>query len=194
MCPPGLHISVGIFQRLRLFDLLEEEFHKLDCHNASTCEDEQTGPTSFDSHVNETLQICYLEREQTQLTQQVTWLEQTAACMSLTTSSSTDGSGPLQIVRDEVVKTRAQLREIVSTLIMQPCNWLSKPHVSYLQEQRLSQHQQAAVKTFHVQEGPFVRSLDNALASFHVEHQAYHGGSFIGNHVHRCQKVKNLIL
>ena len=41
-----------------------------------------------------------------------------------------------------------------------------------------------------MQEGPFVRSLDKALASFHVERQAYHGGSFIGNHVHRCLKVK----
>ncbi len=40
-----------------------------------------------------------------------------------------------------------------------------------------------------IQEGPFVRCLDAALASFHVERQAYHGGSFIGNHVHRCLKV-----
>lgn len=36
-----------------------------------------------------------------------------------------------------------------------------------------------------------MRSLDKALATFHVERQAYHGGSFIGNHVHRCLKVKN---
>ena len=47
------------------------------------------------------------------------------------------------------------------------------------------------MQSFHVQEGPFVRSLDKALATFHVERQAYHGGSFIGNHVHRCLKVKN---
>ena len=34
-----------------------------------------------------------------------------------------------------------------------------------------------------------MRCLDKALASFHVERQAYHGGSFIGNHVHSCLKV-----
>ncbi len=32
-----------------------------------------------------------------------------------------------------------------------------------------------------------VKSLDKTLGSFNVERQAYHGGSFIGNHVHRAQ-------
>ena len=60
------------------------------------------------------MDIRSLEREKSRLTQHIAWLEQTVACMSLTTSSSTDR--PLQIVRDEVVKTRAQLNEIVSIL------------------------------------------------------------------------------
>ena len=50
--------------------------------------------------------------------------------------------------------------------------------------------QRQAGKTFETQEGPFVQSLDMALSSFNVERQAYHGGSFIGNHVHQCLKVK----
>ena len=66
--------------------------------------------------------------------------------------------------------------------MMQPHN-LSRPHVPYLQEQRISQQQETVAKKFHMQEGPFVRSLDKALASFHVERQAYHGGSLIGNRV-----------
>ena len=75
--------------------------------------DKQTGPTSFDSHVNVMVEIRSLEREQTRVLQQVAWLEQTAACLSLT-SSPTDG--PLQIVRDEVVKMGEKLKEIVSPL------------------------------------------------------------------------------
>lgn len=38
-------------------------------------------------------------------------------------------------------------------------------------------------------DGPFVRSLDSALESFNVHRQAYYGGTFIGNHVHRTLKV-----
>ena len=44
-------------------------------------------------------------------------------------------------------------------------------------------------KGFTAQEGPFVKSLDDALASFNVERQAYYGGTFVGNHVHRALKV-----
>ena len=44
-------------------------------------------------------------------------------------------------------------------------------------------------KGFDKEDGFFVKSLDDALASFNVERQAYHGGSFIGNHIHRALKV-----
>ena len=44
-------------------------------------------------------------------------------------------------------------------------------------------------KGFEREEGIFVSALDKALKSFHVERQAYHGGSFIGNHIHRALKV-----
>jgi hypothetical protein len=44
-------------------------------------------------------------------------------------------------------------------------------------------------KGFNKSEGPFVRALDQALAAFHVERQAYYSGTFVGNHVHRCLKV-----
>ena len=39
-------------------------------------------------------------------------------------------------------------------------------------------------------EGPFVKTLDNALQSFGVQRQQYFGGAFIGNHVHKALKVK----
>ena len=42
---------------------------------------------------------------------------------------------------------------------------------------------------FQQKDGPFFRSLDSALAKLHVERQAYHGGTFVGNHVHKLVKV-----
>ena len=44
-------------------------------------------------------------------------------------------------------------------------------------------------KSFSRSDGPFVKNLDQALKSFHVEKEAYFGGTFVGNHVHSCLKV-----
>ena len=40
-----------------------------------------------------------------------------------------------------------------------------------------------------MEEGPFNKGLDGALKSFHVQREAYYGGTFVGNHVHRYLKV-----
>ena len=44
-------------------------------------------------------------------------------------------------------------------------------------------------KSFSRSDGPFVKNLDQALKSFHVEKEAYFGDTFVGNHVHSCLKV-----
>ena len=44
-------------------------------------------------------------------------------------------------------------------------------------------------KGFLNEDGPFVHSLDEALSSFNVQRQAYHGGTFVGNHVHRSLQI-----
>ena len=41
-----------------------------------------------------------------------------------------------------------------------------------------------------MQDGHFVKSLEAAMKGFHVQKQAYHSGSFVGNHVHRTLKVR----
>lgn len=52
------------------------------------------------------------------------------------------------------------------------------------------QAQDEIAKGFKLHDGPFVKELDTALASFNVHRQAYYSGSFVGNHVHRTLKVK----
>jgi hypothetical protein len=47
-------------------------------------------------------------------------------------------------------------------------------------------------KGFDIKGHYFVKALDAALASFHVERQAYYSGTFVGNHVHRYLKVNTL--
>lgn len=38
-------------------------------------------------------------------------------------------------------------------------------------------------------EGPCVKKLDETLNKLNVQRQAYHGKSFVGNHVHKMLKV-----
>ncbi len=60
---------------------------------------------------------------------------------------------------------------------------------SYYQDGRLKELAKITHKGFEKEEGPFVRGLDAALASFNVVRQAYYSGTFIGNHVHQTLKV-----
>lgn len=44
-------------------------------------------------------------------------------------------------------------------------------------------------KGFDVEDGPFIKELEKTLAGLNVHRQAYYGGTFIGNHAHKCLKV-----
>ena len=44
--------------------------------------------------------------------------------------------------------------------------------------------------TFKRKDGPFFSSLEKSLQSLNVQRQAYHGKTFVGNHVHKLLKVE----
>ena len=49
-------------------------------------------------------------------------------------------------------------------------------------------------KGYPTEEGPIIRQLEKTLREFNVARQAYYGGTFVGNHVHRSLKVMQGIL
>ena len=62
-------------------------------------------------------------------------------------------------------------------------------HEKHIQETRIKTTQEKLKKTFPLEDGPFIRALDQALSSMHVHREAYYGGTFTGNHAHKCLKV-----
>ena len=44
-------------------------------------------------------------------------------------------------------------------------------------------------KRFNIKDGPFYSTLESSLQQLNVQHQAYQGGTFVGNHVHKLLKV-----
>ena len=59
------------------------------------------------------------------------------------------------------------------------------------QDSRTTELEDVCNKGFEMNEGHFVHSLDMALASMNVHRRAYHGWTFIGNHLHKCLTVGN---
>ena len=61
------------------------------------------------------------------------------------------------------------------------------------QIKEFQQLEESVAKGFKIYDGPFVKTLDSALASFNVYRQAYYSGTFVGNHVHRTLKVTLIV-
>ena len=58
-----------------------------------------------------------------------------------------------------------------------------------LKEEKIAQKQEECRGGFSINDGPFCRSLDEALGKLKVHREAYYGGTFTGNHAHKCLKV-----
>jgi len=86
---------------------------------------------------------------------------------------------------EEATKLRSELQDLVSS---SPPNQISHNHID-MQDKTTSDLEVVTRKGSDKGEGPFVKSLDAALASFNVERLAYYSGTFVGNHVHRCLMV-----
>lgn len=108
MCPPGLHITLGIFYRL--FVLLEEAAHKLDLKYAA-----QQGLVGGDSY---TRQLGLLSRqsqlkdEETVLSDEVSDLEQ---YLTLLSTSINDPSSNQQVldVSENIREKRERRKQVV---------------------------------------------------------------------------------
>ena len=60
----------------------------------------------------------------------------------------------------------------------------------FLKEKEISEKKDLCRQAFDIDEGPFCRALDKALASCKIHREAYYGGTFTGNHTHKCMKVR----
>ena len=57
------------------------------------------------------------------------------------------------------------------------------------QSSELSSLDNQIKRKFSPKDGPIYQSLEKSLSDLNVVRQAYHGGSFVGNHVHKMLKV-----
>jgi len=109
VCPPSLHISLGIFHRL--FTLLEQECHDLDLLLAKR-EDVHLQPgTEFENYYTIRKQIRSLEQQVTSHHQQAIALDQVASLFALTLRQP-EQNPQLQSVRQEAIRFSHQESQI----------------------------------------------------------------------------------
>ena len=68
---------------------------------------------------------------------------------------------------------------------------LSATHLGQDAE-RLRHEAEEIILPTSIANGPCVRLLDDILQQHGIDRQRYHGGTFLGDHVHKALKVKNM--
>ena len=61
--------------------------------------------------------------------------------------------------------------------------------ITFFKGKKIDEKKELCRTAFDIDEGPFCRALDGALATFKVHREAYYGGTFTGNHAHKCLQV-----
>ncbi|KAL5491318.1 hypothetical protein EMCRGX_G016581 [Ephydatia muelleri] len=157
---------MGIF--LRLFVLLEEDCHKLDCRAVVL---DGVSVISYDNYCAALVTKRELMDEMVSLKDTIQCFEQHVVYMLSYGEEEMDAA--VELMKLEIEGKKQRLNVVGEEI--------DKLEVTLKVD-------------FKKEDGPFVKALDNALASFHVKRQAYYSGTFVGNHVHRALKANNVAI
>ncbi|CAI7992709.1 hypothetical protein GBAR_LOCUS1082 [Geodia barretti] len=103
--------------------------------------------------------------------QAITALEELVPRMALTATSEDSARAQINYVEQGITECRKKAHEL---------------------DREIDKVKSDIEEGFRMEEGPFIIGLDRALKGFNVQHEAYYGGTFVGNHVHRCLKAENI--
>ena len=100
-----------------------------------------------------------------------------------------------KVLREETQRKRMEKQIAVGLM---KCTYLNTIYTctcmyTTVQDRQIEDLTQRLAAGFSTVDGVFVKALDKALSSFNVERQAYYGGTFIGNHVHKCLEVLQML-
>lgn len=163
----------------------------LDVKIAMETADSGTPPmtlTSFSEYISSLQLLSTLREDRSRVEQRATVVEQVLTLSAVNQSSTfTINTALISAMVKEAATIRKELRVIVSMAYIRAVTYLM---LILIKEKSIAFHESLIEKGFTKSDGPFVKALDKALASFNVERQAYYSGTFVGNHVHRCLMVR----
>ncbi|XP_057310202.1 uncharacterized protein LOC130648181 [Hydractinia symbiolongicarpus] len=165
---PALHISLGTF--LKFFNMLESECMNLDIKLAAS-----TAVSKSKNKIlsfNDSIAICNKIKD----------CEKTAK----------DCEEKIGLIHEAIA-----LNILKKPETEQHIKDIYEPRIDFLQRKMTEKTSEAeGLRKEHnlmQASGPCVEKLDEILKKLNVERQAYHGKSFVGNHVHKMLKDGNII-
>ncbi|XP_041455390.1 uncharacterized protein LOC121408131 [Lytechinus variegatus] len=160
VCPPGLHMSLGIF--LKHYVSLNKAAHMLDQEiakqRAKTQGEEESGTKAFLSHVKKLI----LQQETQELEEEIQELVEQHTMIGLLYPEKEPPEVILELAQEKK-KSKLQKEKEISKLGDLPFG-----------------------------AGPVAMELESVLQSLQICRQAFHGGAFVGNHVHRSLMPENV--
>ena len=158
---------------------MEEECHQLDLSVSENC---TSSGSSFREYQQARSAVNALEEDQAVLRVELNQAQQILALLLLS-SPQPQLDRRIQEIARYIHDHSNRIATNVRLAIDYTCTY------TFIQDQSITQNKKVISKGFEREDGVFVKSLEMALKSFNVEIQAYHGGSFIGNHVLKALKV-----
>lgn len=117
VCPPGLHITLGVFYRL--WCLLETDCHKLDLELATRISPSPADPDSFKKHSALLKELGQLSENKDSLAQLLSSLNSVLGDLTIQFSNE---SHPLVETLKGVIESHAQnLNELVHSIRLRTC-------------------------------------------------------------------------
>ena len=167
---PVLHLDLGIFTWM--FDSLLKELRRLDLLLAAKANAADTDGERFAHLCNLHRDLCVEEQEVAKASTQVNMVCQQLEFAALHIQQ--------QAGTPDVLALLENLQQLYQVAVA------NHRHHTTRQEQLTNEIARVtAEKNFM---GPCVASVEPVLQQHGIERQAYHGGAFIGNHVHRALK------
>lgn len=173
---------------MKLWSLMERECHKLDLELAHQTRGQTGDRESFQKYSHTIHKLGELEEEREKAEHYSRTLDGAVTSIALQLNDA-QNSPLLFELRKEALRARKQLENVV--YFINCLKYHNKLFYYLFHQERITEKE--CQEEFDIEDGPFCRALDNALASFKVCREAYYGGTFTGNHAHKCLKVGNNI-
>ena len=125
-----------------------------------------------------------MKSEQTQLAQKETALKQVLTYL-LVTLPNPEQCTIIQHLQAE----QKHVQQLLSNKVQFPSNQLFTINYVTIDPGNHHQSRDSTATESELKDGPFLGSLNKSLEQLQVQRQAYHGATFVGNHVHKLLQV-----
>ncbi|XP_065645053.1 uncharacterized protein LOC136075538 [Hydra vulgaris] len=164
---PSLHIALGVY--LKFFNMFEEEAHEVDIMMAASLKNKNCLLSQpYQDYILKQQKILNLKRCIDKLDDQIQLVNDTVAIAILNNEDCVENIQSLYIPQLNLLNETKMEK-------VRECNGLENELI------------------FKKSEGPCIQQIELILQKLKVQRQAYHGKSFIGNHVHKMLKKKSIL-